>query len=277
MNVLVTGANGKLGTALRQVSRSSDDRWLFTDIVSVRGLDTLYLDVTNTDALRLTVESEKIQVVVNCADDPSLPDLLRGTVPSELARIAAAAGMVLFHFSWADVFGDNLSIPQQESFPAHPSSPEGAAALQGEKAILSSGCKAFIFRTQWLYGLLGGSVVTPFLRGCGKKVPSDVLGTPTSAPELAALVGNIIRRRQWDKAGLYHYSGEGAASLYDVACAIREAGDGGAFPRPCRAQGGPSCTLLDKSKVCKSFGISIPHWYTSLKNCMLEWNHSLKK
>ena len=34
MNVLVTGANGQLGTEIREVSAGSRNRYLFSDVIS---------------------------------------------------------------------------------------------------------------------------------------------------------------------------------------------------------------------------------------------------
>ena len=84
MNILVTGANGQLGTEMRNVSAGSSDRYLFTDVTSLPGVDTIYLDITNRDAVRLICESEKVDVIVNCAaytnvdkaeDDVQMADL----------------------------------------------------------------------------------------------------------------------------------------------------------------------------------------------------------
>ena len=282
MKILLTGANAQLGMALREASRGSGDNWLFSDIASAPGLDTLYLDITNPDAVSLVLRSEKPDVIINCADDRSLPDQLRHLAPASLSAMARENGAVLIHFSWADVLDSTFPLPQQESFPARPGGPLGAAALQGEDAILASGCRAIIFRTQWIYSRFGKNLVKSFLQGRpGQKVPYDVLGSPTSARELAALVAGIVAQRRFDAPGLYHYSGEGVCSLYDLAFTARRLMGIEGPPTPCRAsqvrEYSPSCVLLDKAKVKKTFGIRIPHWSVSLENCLQLWNSQEKK
>ena len=90
MNVLVTGANGQLGNELREEAAKSRDRFVFTDVTSVPGVETVYLDITNADAVRIISDSENIDVIVNCAaytnvdkaEDESSPRLRRkGTRP----------------------------------------------------------------------------------------------------------------------------------------------------------------------------------------------------
>ena len=110
MNILVTGANGQLGTEMRNVSSGGDDRYIFTDVSSPKGVDTVYLDITNIDAIRLIAESEKVDVIVNCAaytnvdkaeDDYATADLLNHVAAGNLAKVAAERGAALIHISSA--------------------------------------------------------------------------------------------------------------------------------------------------------------------------------
>ena len=65
MNILVTGANGQLGNEMRIVSASSTDRYVFTDVAQVEGMQTTYLDITDLDAVRAMVKANDIKVIVN--------------------------------------------------------------------------------------------------------------------------------------------------------------------------------------------------------------------
>jgi dTDP-4-dehydrorhamnose reductase len=77
-----------------------------------------------------------------------------------------------------------------------------------------------------------------------------------------------------DKTGIYHFSDEGVCSWYDFACAIRDLSGNFCDIRPCHSDEFPSKTrrphfsVLDKTLVKKTFGITIPHWYSSLKDCI---------
>ena len=108
MNILVTGANGQLGTALREASKRDGDRWIFTDVTALPGVETVYLDITDPDAVQIVCESEQVDVIVNCAaytnvdkaeDDQATADLLNRQAPANLAAAAKACGATLIHIS----------------------------------------------------------------------------------------------------------------------------------------------------------------------------------
>ena len=67
MNILVTGANGQLGNEMRIVACGSNDRYIFTDINQVEGVETTFLDITDMEAVRSIVAEERVDAVVNCA------------------------------------------------------------------------------------------------------------------------------------------------------------------------------------------------------------------
>ena len=99
MNILVTGANGQLGTALREASKRDGDRWIFTDVTALPGVETVYLDITDPTAVQIVCESEQVDVIVNCAaytnvdkaeDDHATADLLNRQAPANLAAAAKA-------------------------------------------------------------------------------------------------------------------------------------------------------------------------------------------
>ena len=287
MNILVTGANGQLGTEMRNVSSGGDDRYIFTDVSSPKGVDTVYLDITNVDAIRLIAESEKVDVIVNCAaytnvdkaeDDYATADLLNHVAAGNLAKVAAERGAVLIHISTDYVFQGDRSIPCREDWPTEPLGVYGVTKLQGEKAVLASGCKYLIFRTAWLYSPYGKNFVKTMRSLTAEKdslsVVFDQVGTPTYAKDLATLIFKVIQERMLDKTGTYHFSDEGVCSWYDFACAIRDLSGNFCDIRPCHSDEFPSKTrrphfsVLDKTLVKKTFGITIPHWYSSLKDCI---------
>ena len=159
MNILVTGANGQLGTELRNVSRAATDRYIFTDVTSLPGVDTVYLDITNRDAVRLICDSEQVDVIVNCAaytnvdkaeEDVQMADLLNHVGPGILAGVAAERRAHLIHISTDYVFQGDIALPCREDWPVQPNGVYGATKLQGEQAVQEAGCSWQIFRTAWL-------------------------------------------------------------------------------------------------------------------------------
>ena len=286
-----------MGMALRAVARDSADRWIFTDVTQHPGVETVYLDVTDGRAVRIVCESEKVEVIVNCAgytdvdkaeDDPASADLLNRQAAAHLAETACATGAVFIHISTDYVFRGDRPVPYTEEIPADPTGVYGATKLAGERAILASGCRYLILRTAWLYSPWGRNFVKTMLRLMDSRpslqVVYDQVGSPTYALDLAGLIARIIARRDFDSPGIYHYSGEGAVSWYDFAMAIRDlAGLVSCDVRPCltveyptKARR-PAYSVLDKAKVRRTFDCRIPHWRVSLERCLKELNAGEKR
>lgn len=287
MNVLVTGANGQLGNELREAAARSRDRFVFSDVTSVPGVETVYLDITNTDAVRIICDSERIDVIVNCAaytnvdkaeDDSATAMLLNSTAAGILAEVAAERGATLIHISTDYVFHGDRTVPYREDWPTDPLGVYGSTKLLGERKVLDSGCDSIIFRTAWLYSPFGKNFVKTMLNLTAErdslKVVFDQVGTPTYAKDLAELIIKIINGKLLHHKGIYHFSDEGAISWYDFAKAICEIGGNTCDIRPCHTEDYPSkaqrprFSVLDKTKVKETFGIDIPYWRESLMDCI---------
>ena len=290
MNILVTGAGGQLGTSIRLLAeRQKTNRFIFTDVASQPGKDIVYLDITNRDAVNLLCESEQVDLIINCAaytnvdkaeEDIALCKLLNHEAPGILADVAARRGATLIHISTDYVFGGDFTLPHREDFPTHPIGVYGATKLQGERAVQESGCRYLIIRSAWLYSAFGKNFLKTMRKITSErpevKVVFDQVGTPTWAGDLAAFILYIIDSQQLHKTGIYHYTNEGVCSWYDFASAIRDLSGTPGMVVPCHSADFPSkvhrpaFSVLDKTKVKETFGISIPHWYHSLKKCIEE-------
>lgn len=287
MNILVTGANGQLGTELRDVAAGSRDNYIFSDIISLPGVETLCLDITDIEAVRIVCDSERVDVIVNCAaytnvdkaeDEATMAMLLNSAAAGNLARVAAERKATLIHISTDYVFHGDVPLPCREDWATDPLGVYGSTKLSGEKEIEKSGCDSIIFRTAWLYSPYGKNFVKTMLRLTHErdslKVVFDQIGTPTYARDLAVLIEKIISGRQLGMKGIYHYSNEGAISWYDFAKAICEIGGNDCDIRPCHTEEYPSkaqrprFSVLDKTKVKETFGVTIPYWRDSLTACI---------
>lgn len=281
INILITGANGQLGNEMRNVSRLSDDRYIFTDIAE--------LDITNIEAIRKMVTLEDVDVIVNCAaytnvdkaeDDTELADLINNKAVANLATVAKEADAQLIHISTDYVFGGNQhNTPISEEAVTNPLGVYGATKLRGEEAIHTIGCKYLIFRTAWLYSAYGNNFVKTMRRLTNERdtlnVVFDQVGSPTYAADLASIIYNVIENRLFSEhQGIYHFSNEGAISWYDFAQAICELSGNHCNILPCHSNefpskvSRPSYSVLDKTKVKNDFNITIPYWKDSLIKCI---------
>lgn len=295
MTILVTGANGQLGNEMRLVSAGSADRYIFTDVVEMPGLETVILDITDLDAVKTIVKDNDVKVIVNCAaytnvdkaeDDVDFCALLNAKAPENLAVAAKEAGALLVHVSTDYVFGgDPYNTPCTEDQKGTPTGVYGLTKLQGEQAIQASGCDHVIIRTAWLYSEFGKNFVKTMLNLTATKpqlnVVFDQTGTPTYALDLAEAISAVIadyaasESETYPNTGVYHYSNEGVCSWFDFTRMIAEyAGNKDCDIQPCHSDEFPSkvkrpaYSVLDKTKIKKTFGIKVPYWTDSLKKCI---------
>lgn len=296
MQILVTGANGQLGNEMRIVSQGSKDNYIFTDVVEMDGQTTTILDITNLDAVKSIVKEKNIQVIINCAaytnvdkaeSDKDFCELLNAKAPANLAIAMKEANGLLVHISTDYVFGgDPYNTPCREEQNGTPTGVYGMTKLLGEQNIQKSGVDYLIFRTAWLYSEFGRNFVKTMINLTATKsqlkVVFDQVGTPTYAYDLAKTIFDVIENRKFKgNIGVYHFSDEGVCSWYDFTKMIADlVGNTNCDIQPCHSDEFPSpvkrpaYSVLDKTKVKETFGISIPYWTTSLKICI---NNLLKK
>lgn len=279
--ILVTGANGQLGSEMQRLGMLSPNRYIFTDVNE--------LDITDECAVRDFVAANKVEVIVNCAaytnvdraeGDEAAATLINATAAGYLAKAAKSCDATLIHISTDYVFGCDGNTPRTEDMPLKPLGVYGHTKLMGEEAIAASGCKAIIIRTAWLYSEFGHNFVKTMLRLTAEKetvkVVFDQVGSPTYAGDLALTIFSIVEGDMYNgNEGIYHFSDEGVCSWYDFAVEIaRMAGHKNCRIVPCHSNEfpspvtRPSYSVLDKTKIKATFGVEIPHWRESLAYCL---------
>lgn len=296
MTILVTGANGQLGNCMRLLAARGGDRYIFTDVSTADGIETVPLDITDMDAVRRICAEHRVDAIVNCAAytnvdaaeaDSELAERLNADAPANLAEVARERGGLLVHISTDYVFGkEPYNIPCREDQQGTPTGVYGLTKLHGEQRIAASGCKHVIIRTAWLYSEFGRNFCKTMMHLTATRpvlsVVFDQAGTPTYAMDLAGAVmavlddwrGDMSGETYWN-GGIYHYSNEGVCSWYDFTKMIAEyAGNAGCDVRPCHSDEfpspvkRPSYSVLDKTKIKETFGLRIPYWTDSLKTCI---------
>ena len=281
MNILVTGANGQLGSEMQRLGAVSPNNYIFTDAAE--------LDVTDAGAVRRAAEQTRAEAIVNCAaytdveraeENEAAADRLNRLAPANLAAAAVATGATLIHISTDYVFDGRTHTPYTEQAPTAPLGVYGRTKLAGEQAVEASGCSYLILRTAWLYSAFGNNFLKTMLRLTAEreslKVVFDQIGTPTYAGDLALGIFSVIEGGQLrGHEGLYHFSDEGVCSWYDFAVEITAAaGHDKCRIEPCRTAEyptkapRPAYSVLDKGKFKTTFGIEIPHWRESLLYCL---------
>ena len=294
MNILVTGANGQLGNEMRRIATQSQDTYIFTDIVEQEGVATTLLDITDLEAVGRLVAEQHVEAIVNCAaytnvdaaeSYEALAERLNADAPENLAKAMKEVGGWLVQISTDYVFGrEPYNRPCREDQTGTPTGVYGLTKLHGEQKILATGCRHIIIRTAWLYSEFGKNFCKTMLQLTATrpslKVVFDQCGTPTYAWDLALAIQHILARCASAEnpeayQGIYHFSNEGVCSWYDFTKMIAEySGRTACDIQPCHSNEFPSpvarpaYSVLDKTKIKETFGVAVPYWTDSLKQCL---------
>lgn len=295
MKILLLGKNGKVGWELQRALAPLGE-------VIALGRDRQeprYADFANPEALAAIVRAVAPQIIVNaaahttvdlCESEPDVARTLNATSPGVLAREAASLGAWLLHYSTDYVFDGSGTVPWTEDSPTGPLSVYGATKLEGEEAILASGCRHLIMRTSWVYSARGGNFARTMLKLAlthdRLTVVEDQIGAPTGADLLADVSAHCLRAAlNGDHvAGIYHAVAGGETSWYDYARhvvefaraagqSIRVAPDAivaipsTAFATPARR---PANSRMDTSKLVQTFNLRLPSWQLGVERMLTE-------
>lgn len=273
--ILITGGNGQLGRELHAIV-GNDSNYLFTDYKD--------LDITNPSELEAFLSNQPIHAIVNCAaytavdmaeDEVEKAHIVNAVAVKNLIENASKYSARFIHISTDFVFDGEHHLPYCESHSTNPISVYGKTKLDGERHA-SSYKDSLVIRTSWVYSEFGNNFVKTMIRLGGDRdslnIISDQVGAPTYARDLAGFIVNYALNSK--ETGLFHYSNEGVASWYDFSHEIMNHANINCkvFPistseYPTKAKR-PHYSVLNKSKIKKSFDILIPHWKDSLKECI---------
>lgn len=277
--ILVTGANGQLGSELQFLAANHPGlAFIFTDVSD--------LDITRKEDVLSYFKEHNFDYCINCAaytavdkaeEDRELCDRINVLGTRNLAEGCKKVNAVLFQISTDFVFDGTASKPLTEETATSPVNYYGLSKLNGELAVQQVFDKYFIIRTSWLYSIYGSNFVKTMLRLAETKkelgIIADQIGTPTYAWDLANSIIAVVESRS-SAYGTYHYSNEGVASWYDFTSAIFEYTQKKTKVNPIRTEQYPTparrphYSVMDKQKFKFSFGLTIPHWRESLKKCL---------
>ncbi len=274
MRVLVSGANGMLGHALRASCPGEvDPTWV----------DIRELDITDAGAIGRVLDDVRPQVVLNCSAYTNVDGCetheaealaVNGTGAGLLAEGCASRGAALLHVSTDYVFDGEIAAPgcYAEDDRTNPLSAYGRTKLAGELAVRAALPAHWIVRTQWLYGLNGPNFVETMLRLAGERdvltVVDDQFGCPTSTHDLAPVLWALLARRP--EYGTYHAVNSGSCSWYEFAREIFrraprdvrvERMDSARLGRPARR---PARSVLSTDKLKTALQRGLPPWQDAL-------------
>jgi dTDP-4-dehydrorhamnose reductase len=289
VRILLTGANGQVGSELRRS---------LAPLGEVVAFDRAGLDLAQPDVLIARVRDVAPQAIVNAGaytgvdkaeSEPEQASAINGTAPRVLAEEARRLGALLVHYSTDYVFDGEKADPYTEADTPNPLSVYGRSKLEGERAVIASGCQHLTLRTSWVYGTRGRNFLLTMLRFAGEgralRVVDDQIGAPTWCREIADATAALLARPDLAAPGadgLYHVSAGGFTSWFGFARAIfdspelvrlgiarpaLEAIPTSEYPTPARR---PRNSRLDCSRLERRAGLRLAPWDEALGGAMAE-------
>ncbi len=279
MKILVTGANGQLGSEFKLLSSIYDKfTWVFTDIDNLNLIDFKNL---NDNISKINPD-----LIINCAaytdvdkaeSEQEFANLLNFKAIDLLSKWTSKNLSKIIHISTDYVFDGNSSIPLKEDSSTKPVNIYGMSKLKGEKVCQKNDPNSIIIRTSWVYSIFGNNFVKTISSLMKKNnslsIIDDQIGSPTYANDLAEVIISIINYKEWIP-GLYHYSNEGEVSWFDFAKLIKKYFGYNTYLKPISTFEYPTpakrpyYSLLDKSKIKTTYNVNIPNYKSSLEKCI---------
>ena len=280
MKVIITGANGQLGSCIRDLAVEHPEiEFLYSDVDE--------LDITDYEAVEEVVLDFKPDVIVNCAsynavdqaeDNPLEALKINGKAVQGIAGIARKHDIGLIHISTDYIFDGLKGSAYSELDEPHPQSKYAHSKFIGEQAVQTAGPSAAIIRTSWLYSEYGHNFVKTMVKLTNEKdelgIVFDQVGGPTYATDLAQAIKQIIPQYQSEHKGIYHFSNLGVASWYDLTKSIQAINNTKcnikpieSYEYPTKAKR-PHYSVLNTKKIRDTFSLSIPYWKESLELCL---------
>lgn len=222
--IMITGANGQLGTELRQLL---DEKGIVYD-----AFDSREMDITDRAAVDQRFAACQPEIVFHCAAftavDPAEDEkkalnwAVNETGTKNVAEAAQRAGATLVYISTDYVFDGTNEGEYQADAPTNPKNEYGKAKLAGEQLVEKIMDKYYIIRTSWVFGQYGKNFVYTMLRLAKDRdrltVVADQVGRPTWTRTLAEFMLYAVQHQI--PYGLYQLSNDGSCSWYEFASEI---------------------------------------------------------
>jgi dTDP-4-dehydrorhamnose reductase len=280
INILITGANGQLGSELRDLTVDEKiNKFIYTDYKE--------LDICNHTNVRKFIILNDIDIIINCAaytqvdkaeDEEELANAVNNLAVENFAKLSKEFNIKLVHVSTDYVFDGTNNKPYVELDIPNPKTIYGLTKFAGEKAMQKiNPLNSIIIRTSWVYSVYGNNFLKTILTLSEKRnelnIVSDQIGTPTYAADLALTIIQILPKISNNQVEVYHYSNEGTCSWFDFAKAIIDLNKINIKINPIESVDfqtiakRPVYSVLNKKKFKTEYSKEINYWRDSLLKC----------
>jgi dTDP-4-dehydrorhamnose reductase len=264
LKVLLVGRQGQVGSELERM------------LPGVVATDRTTLDLTDADAIRRRVREVKPEVIINAAaynavdkaeTERELAMAVNATAPGVLCEEAKRLGARMVHYSTDYVFGGEKSTPYVEPDAPRPLGHYARSKLEGERAVIGSGCRHLVLRVSWVYGPRATNFYQVIRRKALAGEPLRMVDDQCSIPTPATFIAeHTIALLATDASGLMHLVPSGEASRYEFAAeVVRRLGSKSKldraktaeFPSPAQR---PAYSVMCNGLAAGVLGRALPRW-----------------
>jgi dTDP-4-dehydrorhamnose reductase len=269
MRILMTGAQGQLGNAVRRIL--SGEELILEDLP--------HFDLTNPDCEH-QIRKATPEIILHLAAytnvdqaerDPDQSYAINADGTRRVAQAAQAIKARLLYVSTDYVFDGTKGRPYDEQDVPQPLNHYGRSKYQGEQAVLELCPNSLIVRTAWLFGHDGHNFVKTIMRLAQEKTALDVVadqrGCPTYAEDLARALQQLALS---DLQGICHVTNAGDCTWFEFAQAIVSEIGASAAVRPittaqaARPAKRPAYSVLSQGRFLTRCA-ALPDWRNALK------------
>ena len=266
--IVVTGANGQLGTAFGKQLPGSQ--------LLTRG----DLDLAEPSTIRSRLDELMPQLLINCAaytavdaaeEDENTAMVVNASAVEEMAQWCHMHDSKFVTFSTDYVFDGESDSAYVESSAPNPRSAYGRTKLAGERAAIAANPDSLIVRTSWVISGTHPNFVATMLRLVGTQalqVVDDQRGCPTITDDLAR---GTLAAVDAGAAGILHLTNQGVTTWFELARrAVALAGHDPLGVSPCstseypRPAPRPANSELASERLDELGLRPLPHWLESL-------------
>lgn len=279
MKILVTGSDGQLASEINKISSNFNYNWIF--------LDRNNFDLSDLKKISINLNLLSPDIIINCAsynqvdnaeDNFESANKINHKAIDLIAKWCNINNCKLLHFSTDYVYHSKLNVALTEDTLPNPINNYGKTKLLGDMACIKNNPSSIIIRTSWLYSSFGNNFVKKIVYLMKKNndlfVVNDQIGSPTYAGDLAEFIIFIIKNNKWIP-GIYNYSNKGSISWYDLANDIKliygfnniNINSISSNDYNTKAKR-PNYSVLDNSKIKKTFQIKQINYKDSLRKCI---------
>lgn len=293
MKILLLGKNGQVGWELQRALAP------VAELIALdrHGLGGWCGDLAQPEALLRTIREIQPDVVVNASaytavdlaeSNQEMAQLINSDTVAQIAEVCKSLNILLVHYSTDYVFSGQGTTPFKETDQTQPLNVYGQTKLQGEQAIVASGCNHLIFRTSWVFAAKGKNFMKTMLNLAQQReelsIIDDQIGAPTSAELIADVTAYSLIQVLNDKSksGIYHLVASGETSWFEYAKYVFEQAENEgldlavkkvnpipttAYPTPAKR---PHNSRLNNHKIQQSFHLVMPEWKVHVKRTVTE-------